>query len=127
MFLHYSELPLSMRTLFTATLIVLGIGYLFAMIQIYEVDAGRDGKPGLSAEDIAIAYSGNRTATRWRRLCPGRCRGCCRRRRRAAIIGWVHHGLDKSEYDAQIKPIIDTAMPRLPRRQQPAHPQPQRL
>lgn len=58
MYFHFSELPLSMRTLFTATLIVLGIGYVFAMIQIYETHSGLDGKPGLSAADIAIAYSG---------------------------------------------------------------------
>jgi hypothetical protein len=64
MFFHFSELPLSMRTLFTATLIVLGIGYVFAMIQIYEVHSGLDGKPGLTAEDIAIAYSGSKTATK---------------------------------------------------------------
>ena len=60
MFFHYSELPLSTRTLYTATLIVLGIGYLFAMIQIYEVDAGRDGKPGLSADDITEGLTGLR-------------------------------------------------------------------
>ncbi len=54
MFFHYTEFPLSLRTLYTATLIMLGIGYLFAMIQIYDAHAGRDGKPGLSAEDIAV-------------------------------------------------------------------------
>jgi len=54
MFFHFSELALT-RTLFTATLIVLGIGYVFAMIEIYEVHSGLYGKAGLSAEDIAIA------------------------------------------------------------------------
>ena len=107
MFFHYSELPLSMRTLYTATLIVLGIGYLFAMIQIYEVDAGRDGKPGLSADDIAIAYSGNKTATRLELALSGPMSGMLPADERATIIGWVHHGLDKTEYDARIKPIID--------------------
>jgi hypothetical protein len=107
MFFHYSELPLSMRTLFTATLIVLGIGYLFAMIQIYEVDAGRDGKPGLSADDIAIAYSGNKSATRLESALSGPMSGMLPGDERATIIGWVHHDLDKSEYDARIKPIIE--------------------
>jgi hypothetical protein len=107
MFFHYSELPLSMRTLYTATLIVLGIGYLFAMIQIYEVDAGRDGKPGLSADDIAIAYSGNKTATRLESALSGPMSGMLPADEHATIIGWVHHGLDKTEYDASIKPIID--------------------
>jgi hypothetical protein len=107
MFFHYSELPLSMRTLYTATLIVLGIGYLFAMIQIYEVDAGRDGKPGLSADDIAIAYSGNKTATKLESALSGPMSGMLPGDERASIIGWVHHGLDRAEYDAGIKPIID--------------------
>jgi hypothetical protein len=106
-FFHYSELPLSMRTLYTATLIVLGIGYLFAMIQIYEVDAGRDGKPGLSAEDIAISYSGNRTATRLESALSGPMSGMLPREESSTVISWFHRGLDKQEYEAQIKPIID--------------------
>ena len=107
MFFHYSELPLSMRTLFTATLIVLGIAYLFAMIQIYEVHAGRDGRPGLSAEDIAIAYSGSKTATRLESALSGPMSGMLPADERATIIGWVHRGLDNAEYDASIKPIIE--------------------
>lgn len=107
MFFHYSELPLSMRTLFTATLIVLGIAYLFAMIQIYDVHAGRDGKPGLSAEDIAIAYSGNKSATKLESALSGPMSGMLPADERATIIGWVHRGLDQAEYDARIKPIIE--------------------
>jgi hypothetical protein len=108
MFFHYSELPLSMRTLFTMTLIVMGIGYLFAMIQIYEVDAGLDGKPGLSADDIAIAYSGNKTATRLETALSGPMSGMLPAAESATIIGWVHHGLDKTEYETQVKPIIES-------------------
>jgi len=107
MFFHYSELPLSMRTLFTATLIVLGIAYLFAMIQIYDVHAGRDGRPGLSAEDIAVAYSGSKTATRLESALSGPMSGMLPADERATIIGWVHGGLDNAEYDASIKPIIE--------------------
>jgi hypothetical protein len=107
MFFHYSELPLSMRTLYTATLIVLGIAYLFAMIQIYDVHAGRDGKPGLSAEDIAIAYSGSKTATKLESALSGPMSGMLPADERATIIGWVHRGLDQAEYDSQIKPIIE--------------------
>jgi len=107
MFFHFSELPLSTRTLFTATLIVLGIGYLFAMIQIYETHAGRDGKPGLSAEDIAIAYSGNKTATRLEAALSGPMSGMLPADERAVIISSLHKGLDEAEYDAHVKPIID--------------------
>ena len=106
MFFHYSELPLSVRTLYTSTLLVLGLGYIFAMIQIYEVDAGRDGKPGLTAADIAISYRGNRTATRLETALQGPMSGMLPADDRSAIIGWVHGGLDKAAYDAKIKPII---------------------
>ena len=46
MFFHDSEFPFSLRTLFTAALITLGFGYVFAMIQVYTTHAGLDGKPG---------------------------------------------------------------------------------
>ena len=43
MFHHYSELPYSLRVLFTATLLVLGIGYLFALINIFTPMPGAPG------------------------------------------------------------------------------------
>ena len=41
---HFQELPLSMRTLFTGTLLVIGMGYMFGLIYVYAQDAGRDGE-----------------------------------------------------------------------------------
>ena len=60
----FNDLPLTLKVLYLNVMIVLGIGYIFAMIQIYEVHAGRDGKPGLSVQDIQIAYSGSKSDTR---------------------------------------------------------------
>ncbi len=107
MFFHYSEFPLSMRTLFTGTLIVLGIGYLFAMIHIYNSHAGRDGKPGLSVEDIRIAYSGQKDATKLEGALMGPMSGMLPTNERGDIIGWVRRGLDEREYEQRIKPIFD--------------------
>ena len=56
---HFQELPVSMRTLFTGALLVVGLGYLFAMLYIFAAHAGADGQPGLSVEDIKITYSGS--------------------------------------------------------------------
>jgi hypothetical protein len=108
MFFHYSELPLSQRMLFAATLIVMGIGYLFAMIQIYTVDAGRDGRPGLSAEDIAISYGGDKTATRLESALLGPMAGMLPAEERVAIVQWIQGGLDPALYDRNIKPIFAT-------------------
>jgi len=40
-FRHYSELPYSLRTLFTCVLLILGLGYLFGLLNIYFTYAGR--------------------------------------------------------------------------------------
>ena len=46
---HYSELPYSMRVLFTCVLLILGLGYLFALLNIYFTYAGRAGGNPLDA------------------------------------------------------------------------------
>lgn len=107
MFFHYSEFPLSMRTLYTGALIVLGIGYLFAMIQIFNSHAGRDGNPGLSIDDIRIAYSGSSDATKLEAAMKGPMSGMLPANERGQIVGWVHRGLDEREYEDQIKTIIE--------------------
>ena len=40
---HYSELPFSIRVLFTCVLLFLGLGYLFAFLNIYFTYAVRAG------------------------------------------------------------------------------------
>jgi hypothetical protein len=107
MFFHYTEFPLSLRTLFTCTLILLGIGYAFAMIQIYAVHTGLDGKGGLSAEDIAIAYSGNRDASKIQAALSGPMSGMLPPEERGSIISWVRGGLNQADYDARIAPLIE--------------------
>lgn len=107
MFFHYSEFPLSMRTLYTGTLIVLGIGYLFAMIHIYNSHAGRDGHPSISVEDIAIAYSGNKEATKLESAMMGPMSGMLSTNERGTISGWVRRGADEKEFEETIKPIME--------------------
>ena len=65
-YLHYSELPYSQRVLYTATLLILGMGYLFALLNVYFTYAGRaGGNPAmLSYEDIVVAYSGSGKGSR---------------------------------------------------------------
>lgn len=108
MFFHYSEFPLSRRVLFTGTLIVLGIGYMFAMIYIWVSHAGRDGDPSsLSVQDIAIAYSGSKQATKLEAALAGPMSGMLPNSERGEIVGWVRRGLDKKEYEDHIKAIFD--------------------
>lgn len=106
-FLHYTEFPPSMRTLFTGTLLVLGIGYLFAMLHLYNSHAGRDGKPGLSIADIAIAYSGSKEDTRLEAALKGPMSGMLPIDEKGTLVGWVRRGLDKDEYAERIAPLIE--------------------
>lgn len=103
----FNDLPLSLRALYINILLILGIGYIFAMIQIYEVHAGRDGRPGLSVHDVQIAYSGDKTNTRLEAALNGPMRGMLPEDERATVIAWVRDGGSKQHYDAEIKPIVE--------------------
>ena len=63
---HYSELPYSQRVLYTSTLAILGMAYLFALLNVYFTYAGRAGGNPLmlSYEDIVVAYSGSGKGSR---------------------------------------------------------------
>jgi hypothetical protein len=121
----FNELPHSLKVLYTMVLIILGLGYLFAMIQIYEVHAGRDGQKGLSVEDIRIAYSGSRSDTRLEVALKGPMSGMLPESERAKIIDWVRSGSMESMYQSEIAPILatrclachDGANPHLPKLQ----------
>jgi hypothetical protein len=96
-----------MRTLFTGTLLILGIGYLFAMIHIYNSHSGRDGKPGLSVDDLAIAYSGSKDDTRLEAALKGPMAGMLPADEKTVIVAWVRGGADEEAYEARVGPVIE--------------------
>jgi len=100
-YLHYSELPYSMRVLYTCALLVLGLAYLFAGIYLYHTYAGRAGGNPLllTYQDIVVAYSGSGKGSRLE----------------SALRGPMSSMLPHDETDSIIN---------LPRRQQPASSQP---
>lgn len=107
-FLHFSFLPLSMRMVFTMTLLVLGTGYLFAMIQVVTVHANRDGDPMLSATDLRIAYSGKAGGTRLESALNGPMQGMLPPEERQTVLTWIHDGATQQGYDSKIKSILDS-------------------
>ncbi len=105
--LHYSDLSLTLRALFTAALITLGLGYCFAMVQVYETHAGLDGKTGINANDIAIAYGGDVHNNRLQVALLGPMSANAPSKERRAIMDWAADGADKTQYDDTIKAIVD--------------------
>ncbi|MFQ5938030.1 MAG: hypothetical protein ACE5LB_16640 [Acidiferrobacterales bacterium] len=106
--LHFQELPVSLRVLYTATLIVLGMGYFFATIYVFASHAGRDGDPSsLSIQDLVIAYSGSKEDTRLEGALKGPMRGMLPSDETSRIIAWVHKGANQREYKKDIRPILN--------------------
>lgn len=103
---HFQELPLSMRTLFTGTLLVIGMGYMFGLIYVYAQDAGRDGKPGLSVDDIIISYSGSSEGTKLEAALQGPMSSMLPVGDAATVVRWIRSGADKEGYESTVKPIV---------------------
>jgi hypothetical protein len=107
-FFHFSALPLSMRLVYTMTLLVLGTGYLFAMLQVYYTHADLDGKPGISAEDLRIAYRGHAGDTRLEAALKGPMSGMLPAEERLVIFAWVGKGAAEDGYNKDVKPILES-------------------
>lgn len=104
--IHFKFLPMSLRVLFTMVLLVFGVGYLMAMIQVWESHAGRDGDPMISGKDLMIAYSGNPSGTKLESALRGPMQSMLPNEKREAIFAWLHDGAKKEDFDAKINPII---------------------
>lgn len=109
LFHHYSELPYSMRALYTAALLTLGCGYLFALLNVYFTYAGKaGGNPYmLSPADLIVAYSGSGSMSRIEGALRGPMATMLPPDERSVIINWVQQGADQDGYNRDVKPITD--------------------
>ncbi len=106
---HYSELPYSQRVLYTATLLILGLGYLFALLNIYFTYAGRAGGNPLmlSYEDIVVAYSGSGKGSRLESALRGPMSTMLPPDERNVLMVWAQEGAPRPAYEKDIKPTLD--------------------
>ncbi len=108
LYYHYSELPYSLRVLYTAVLIILSLAYLFALIYLFHTYSGQDGEPGsLSYEDLVTAYTGSGEASRLESALRGPMSTMLPPDELTAIVAWVQTGSDRSTYETEIRPILD--------------------
>ena len=105
-FVHFSQLTLTSKMLYTGILCVLGVGYLAAMVYVYMSHAGRDGNPMLSAKDIAIAYAGSHSGTKLESALMGPMSRMLQAEENLQIVEWVRKGTNKDEFDARIGPLM---------------------
>ena len=90
-------------------LLVLGLGYLFALLNIYFTYAGRaGGNPVmLSYEDIVVAYSGSGKGSILESALAGPMSRMLPPDERAMLLQWVRDGAAQQTFDSMIKPITD--------------------
>lgn len=107
-YLHFSEMPYSMRVVYTATLLILGMGYLFALIYLFHSYSGKDGDPmTLSYEDVVIAYSGSGKDSRLEAALRGSMSAMLPKDELAPLVGWVKEGAERARFDKEVKPTLD--------------------
>ena len=103
------ELTPPIKVLFTGYLCTVGIGYMFALIQILFTHGMADGKFGLSVDDIVYSYYGNRSGTVLEQQLNGAMKENAPEQERFKIMEWVRSGADVDEYkDGGIEKIIQT-------------------
>lgn len=107
LYLHFQELPISRRVLYTGVLLVLGMGYLFGLLYLYASDSGRDGVAGLSVQDIVIAYSGSAEGTRLEAALRGPMGNMVGPEDLGSMLGWVQGGAERNSYESLIQPIVE--------------------
>lgn len=108
LFHHYSEMPYSLRALYTAALVVLGMAYLFALIYVWHSYAGRAGGNPLmlSYEDLVVAYSGSGQGSRLETALRGPMRDMLPPDEISVLLHWVHNGSTQGEFETDIQPLV---------------------
>ncbi|OGA03892.1 MAG: hypothetical protein A2W68_08765 [Betaproteobacteria bacterium RIFCSPLOWO2_02_64_14] len=108
LYFHYSELPYSLRVVYTAALLVLGLAYLFAGIYLFYSYSGKDGNPmTLSYDDVVIAYSGSGKSSRLESALRGPMSAMLPREDSNTIIVWLQEGAERAKFESAIRPILD--------------------
>jgi hypothetical protein len=114
-------LSLSVKTLFTGYLLVMGVGILMALAQILLTHGMADGELGVSVDDIVYSYHGNKDSSKLETKLNGSMKDKASDLERAKLIKWARDGAPKEEWD-KVKLIFQancvachSALPALPK------------
>ena len=106
---HFTELPYSLRVLYSSALIILGLGYIFALVYLVHGHAGRAGgtSGAVTYEDIVVSYRGSGQGSRLESALRGNMSTMLPADERGTIVKWVQDGSDKATYESVAKPLLD--------------------
>lgn len=104
---RFSDASVSEKLLDTMFLLAIGLGYLFALSNIYITHQGYDGKKGLSVQDVSISYHGKASQSRLAAAINGPMEvNLPNLAAKKTILDWIQHGAGKAEFEAKIHPIM---------------------
>ncbi len=104
---RFYNCTLNEKFLYTSFLLLAGLGYLMALAYLYTSFDGIDGKPGLSVEDVAENYYGNRSGTRLESALRGPMASYIEVEQRNHVVEWLKSGALQADYERIIKPMFD--------------------
>jgi len=105
---HFYDCTLSEKLLYTGFLLLIGSGYLMALVYMYTSYEGYDEKPGISIEDIVSNYYGNRSGTRLEAALRGPMAGYIQQDEdRHEIVAWLQSGAPERRYLSTVRPILE--------------------
>ena len=105
---RFYNCPLSEKLFYTSFLLLIGIAYVMGLAYLYTSHEGLDGKPGVSVEDIAYTYYGNRSGTRLEAAIRGSMAGYFQQLEdRYQIVAWLKDGASEEGYREYIRPIME--------------------
>ncbi len=107
-YIRFKDISVSERILNTVFLLTIGLGYLAALANMYYTHQGRDGKAGLSIEDVVISYHGSNSETRLGTAIKGIMEPNLKfKGDQELILHWIQRGADEPEYNELIAPILN--------------------
>lgn len=104
---RFYDCSLSEKMLFTSFLLLIGLGYLMALSYLYVLNVNNDNEPGLSVEDVATNYYGNRSGTQMEAAIRGPMGDYVQEEELYEIVAWLKDGAPQQSYEENIKPIME--------------------
>lgn len=104
-----SRLPAVIKTVLSLSIIMLGIGYVIALLNLYLTYSMTDGEPGLTPNDLRRAFYGNRDNTRLAAKIHG---GSMEQfltvpGEKEKILSWIQDGASEPRYQDTVRPILE--------------------
>jgi hypothetical protein len=107
--LRLFRLPVAVKITLSLSIVMLGIGYLIALLNLYLKYNMTNGNPGLTANDLRRAFYGKRDNTRLAAKIHG---GSMEQfltipGEKEKILSWIQDGANESKYNEVVKTILD--------------------